>query len=357
MRVKPRAVLVFIVALSACRPDPTLPPDPDEPTPALPCADAPTLSITRLDAPSLLVPAPWFFACTACPLGAAELSFSQGEVEVERDLAWAEGGSCIVATPSGPPPALPALEGHLEVWDGSGSGEHDFSFPLGVGRGPDPEGGGTYRLGVLPPSLPLAVEALGDVDGGLDNSLIPFAAAAPDFANWRDLLIDVSPPDLLGERRILLAAAGEDGAQDPCRATVQWSDPASTDQRALAAPLRSGDRTPGATVYARGTLHGTFSADGTSLDDVALIALVDLSLVEASSGVAPDLLCAALADRFGQPLCVPCEEPTVGLSGVPSCLMTVWEWASAPRLDSSLIPVASDALPPECSGDDDSASP
>jgi hypothetical protein len=357
MRADPGAALLLLSLCLGCRPDPTQPPDPDEPTPALPCADAPVLSLVELGAPSALPWPAWTYACSACPLSATGIQFHHGDVEISTFSTWADGGTCVAASPAAPPPAVPMISYVLRVADERGSGEVESAFPLRGGRGPDPAEVGTYRLAPALPALPRGVRALGAGDLALDRSLVPFAAAAPDFSSFEDLLVDIGAPGTDGRRPILLGSARPDGAQDLCRPTQAWSAGATTDQRALTASLSPGDSTPGATLFAGGVLHATLLDDGSALADVTLLAQVDLNLVEGMFGTAPDALCADLAARFGRSLCGPCTPPDEGLSGVPSCLVTAWEWLSAPRLPDRLIPIYADAHPSECLGDDDSAQP
>ena len=337
-----------LVLVIACRPDPPLPPDPEEPTPQTTCDDHPALSLTSIAADSLVDEPAWLQICAQCPV--AEVTFAVGDgagAALDVEALWAPGRRCAVAVPTSPLPARPSVPVTVTVRDQDRVGSFDFDHAVSAARGPDPLDLGTATW-VLP------------VDA--DTSRLVFGVELLDDPPTA-LAVHLGPADTAGDRVLTLGEARDGGArQDLCVPTGSWDMPATTSLRQLAAPLSQDDLLPGGLLARRGALQGRLSESGDALEDVVLLALADLAASEPVLEAAPSEVCAAWTDADGSSPCVPCGPPSDGVAGLPACVPFVLEWSRAERADWALIRVDRDDIPIGCrflngGDDDDSAGP
>jgi len=337
------ALLVASAALVlGCRPDPPLPPDPDEPTPASSCDDHPALSLTRVEADSIGDDPSWFQVCAQCPV--AEVTWTVGDGAggvLPVESIWTPGRQCAVAAPVTPSAAVPSLPVSVTVRDGEREGTFAFDHELSGDRGQDP-----VDLGSATWVLPIDA-ATTRVRGGLD------LIEDPPFA----LALHLSAADAQGDRVLTLGGARDDGArQDLCVPTTELAVPASLLLRQVAAPISAEDTLPGGLLARRGALQARLSETGDALQDVVLVALADLAASESILGAPPAEVCAAWTDADGTSPCVPCGSPSEGIAGLPACVPFVLEWSLGERADWSLQPVDPEHIPIGCRfipGDDD----
>jgi hypothetical protein len=344
------AALAAAGCISACKPDEPQPPDPDTPTPAVGCdAEGAPLSLTRTTADSSLESPPWLHACTLCPASGiglwvwddADPEDAKPGSPVPLAAAWSGGLDCAVGMPSAPLPALPSVPASISIAAGERQGTWDFDLLVAGGRGPAPIdlGSATYLL-----------------DGDPAFRRLPSLLPPADDATFPSLLVQLGPDNGSGSHSVTLGATlpGSD-EQDPCVPTVTLSSVAQEDQRQVAAPLAPPDSLPVPVPQGGplrdGALQAFLSSDGDALHYVVLLSSVDLTLATDPQGRSPEQVCADLAaasSEPGRPVCVPCGDPRDGATGLPSCVPSVWEWASAPRLASPLVPVIPESLPAEC---------
>ncbi len=343
MHGKPRAAgpptlasVVWLIALLAggCRPDPSLPPDPEDPTPALGCDQIP-LTLTRVEADSELDRPSWLQVCSACPIAEGTIAVEDGAgATVRTEVVWSPGRECIVALPFEPLPARPAVPVRASVVDPEGrTGAYDFDLPLPTGRGADP-----VDLGTATWHLPLPSEAWRLLDG---------ADVLPDAP--RGLLLSLGVADGDAARVVSVGVArGDSQLQDTCQATTSFSTPATLLSRQVATPLVFGDELPGGIVLERGALQARLTDDGSALLDVTLLALVSLPDSEGAIGMTPAEYCAARTGELGVDPCVPCGPPSDGLAGLPACVPLLIEGARAERVDRPLLALDPLSIRPDC---------
>jgi len=324
--------LAATVALTGCRGDPPLPPDPEMPTPPTACDEVP-LTLARIEADSTLDKPGWVQVCTACPVAEADVSIGDGAgAPLPTQTMWSPLRECIVGLPTDPLPARPSAPVSVDLVSADGRvAEYDFDLPLPAGRGQNP-----VEFGPSTWHLPLPDDAF-RLLGGLD--VLP----APP----RGVLIALGPADAQNQRTVTIAPVQGDGpAQDRCTVTSSWEIPASLLSRQVATAVSTGDVLPGRVVAERGAFQARLTESGDALLDVTLMALVSLPLSESAYGMPPDAACAFLADDLGFDPCVPCGSPTDGLAGLPACIPLLIEGARAERVDSPLLSI--DSVPPDC---------
>lgn len=326
-----------------CRPDPPLPPDPEEPTPTTACADHPGLSLTRVTADTALAEPPWMQLCSQCPVAEIDLELGDGAGgALPLESAWTAGRECVVSMPTSPLPARPSVPGVVTLRDADNVGTFGFDLPIAPERGPDP-----VDLGTSTWVLPLQ----DDTDRILGGTRL---MEDPPEA----LAVHLSAADGEGRRVLTLGAARDGGTrQDLCEPTGSWELPASVLLRQVAAPIRPDDLLPGGLLARRGAFQARLTEAADALEDVTLLALADLAASEPLLGTPPSESCAAWTDRLGFDPCVPCGPPSDGVAGLPACAPVVLEWIRAERADWSLVPVDADQIPIGCrfpsGGDDD----
>ncbi len=326
-----------------CRPDPPLPPDPEEPTPASSCDDHPALSLTRVAADSLVAEPTWLQVCSQCPV--AEITFQLGDGaggSLELESFWTPARECAVSLATSPLPARPSVPGVVTLRDAENSGTFDFELPISPDRSSDP-----LDLGTATWVLPLD-EDTSRIVGGAGLFEEPLEALA----------VHLAPADAEGRRVLTLGAAEDDGgAQDVCVPTASLEVSASTLLRQFAAPISQDDLLLGQVLARRGVLQARLTETGDALEDVALLALADLAASELLLGLSPSEACDAWAADLGVDPCVPCGPPSDGVAGLPACIPLVLEWARAERAAWPLVPVAPEDIPLDCrlpsGGDDD----
>ncbi len=327
----------------ACRPDPPLPPDPNEPTPATSCDDHPVLSLTRVSADSLVAEPPWLQVCSQCPVAEITLELGDGAGgALELESFWTPVRECAVSMATSPLPARPSVPATVTLRDAEDSGTFEFELPISTDRGPDP-----LDLGTATWVLPLD-EDTSRIVGGAGLFEEPLEALAMHLA----------AADAEGRRVLTLGAAEADGAaQDVCVPTASLEVPASTLLRQVAAPISQDDLLLGQVLARRGVLQARLTETGDALEDVALLALADLAASEPLLGVSPSEACSAWAADLAVDPCVPCGPPSDGVAGLPACIPLVLEWARAERATWPLLPVAPEDIPLDCrlpsGGDDD----
>ena len=166
----------------------------------------------------------------------------------------------------------------------------------------------------------------------------------------QDLLLRLGKTTPQGTRPLAFGLAqSETDLQDLCAATAAWSEPAqlgAAGQFAAAAGPEENYPTSFGRSLARGAVQGRLSSDGAYLLQLSLLAVIDLSQEEAKTGVPPTEACAQWATSLGYDPCGPCGPPADGVVGTPTCITTLWEWALAPRTETSLIPI--DSPGPDC---------
>lgn len=332
-------VLALPLALAACRQDPPQPPDPDEPPVEVDCtAEGAPLSLTRTEADSLLDVPAWFQACALCPPTAIEVFASHAGEDVPLEVAWAEDRLCAVAVASEPLPDGDVLTVDVRLVDEERSGDVSLEIPLPADRGSNPVdlGSATWRL-------PLADQDLRLPGLHVDAFLLT--------GERRDLLLHLGQPDADGRRRVTLGVTLDGQTeQDPCWPTGSWLEPARLQQRQIAGLLSVGDDLPtfvGGPLR-RGAWQASLSADGSALSDGAILALLDVNQLEEQTGLPPDEICADWAEQSPGTPCQPCDDPTLGNAGLPTCIPLLWEFATADRQDTPLFVVDPEALPEEC---------
>lgn len=342
-RTRFAATVVLLGGALACRPEPPLPPDPEEPVPEVTCDDegAP-LGLARTAADSGQGLPTWLQVCTLCPSTALELVLSGPDGEAPLTVGWGAERTCAFGLAHGPVPEVSALDVDVVLTVGEQSGSFSYDLPLAAGRGPDPAdlGTATWRLSWDSDDLRLPV--------GLD-----LEAVAPD--GLRDMLLHLGEPDALGARAVTVGVTEPGGGvQDLCAPTQRWLGAAKLDRLQLGAELLAGDMlpTPLGGPVERGALQARMSTSGSALQSGAIAALVDLSALEEQTGVPPTQACddlAAASDSGASP-CVPCDDPADSTGGLPFCVGIVWEFSLAPAANEALVEVDPAALPPECDG-------
>lgn len=332
----------------SCRPEPPLPPDPDEPTPASSCDDHPALSLTTIAADSLVEEPAWMQVCTQCPV--AEVVFDVGDGAggvLDTEVVWGPDRTCTYAAPTAPIPARPSVPVSVSVRSEERVGTFEFDHPIPSDRSQDPVDLGTATW-VLP------------VDD--DTSRLLHGLELLDDPPTA-LALHLSSADANGDRVLTLGEARDDGArQDLCVGTTSWSVPASLLLRQVAAPLSQDDGLFGGLSARRGVLQGRLTEDADAIEDLVLLALVDLAASEPVLEAPPAAVCDAWSADLPTSPCVPCGPPSDGIAGLPACVPFVLEWSRAERANWTLTPVDPDNIPLGCrfpSGgdDDDSADP
>ncbi len=335
-------VATALLAL-ACRPDPPLPPDPEEPTPESTCADHPALSLTRITADSSIIEPPWVQVCAQCPVAEIDVGLGDGAGgSLDVESLWTPDRACVVSMPTSPLPARPSVPAVVTVRDSDNTGTFEFDLPISGDRGPDP-----VDLGTATYVLPLD-EDTSRILGG------PALFESPPEA----LALHLGAADAEGRRVLTLGAARDGGArQDLCVPTASWTAPASLLQRQVAAPIGQDDLLPFGLLARRGALQGRLTPGGDALEDVTLLSLADVGASEVLLGAPPAEACATWADRVGFDPCVPCGPPSDGVAGLPGCVPFVFEWVRAERAEWALASVDPDDIPLGCrfpsGGDDD----
>lgn len=316
-----------------CRPEPSQPPDPDEPTPALACDEIP-VTLARVEPDSSLDTPSWVEVCTSCPVAEATVVVEDGTGRgLHVEAAWTPLRECVVGLPTEPLPARPSTPASVQLVDPLGRvAVWDFDMPLAEGRGADPVDldGATWLL-------PLPDDAYRLLGG---PELLPGAPGA--------LLLSLGIADAEARRPLTLASARGDGLQDTCEATATLSTPATLLSRQVALPLVSGDELPGGLVAERGALQARLTEDGSALLDVTLLAVVSLPLSEGVLGLPPDEACAAWEASFGFDPCIPCGPPSEGVAGLPACFPLLIEGARAERVPDSLLAIDAESIAPDC---------
>jgi hypothetical protein len=318
-----------------CPTDDPVPPDPNELVPPVSCDDdgAP-ISLTRIDADSRLGSPGWLQVCTLCPSTAIELTAG-----VPLLAAWTGGFGCAVAFPMEAPPPGDELTVDVVVRSAQRTGAVSIDVPLPGGRGENPE-----TLGTATWLIDLGNPEAQRIPVG------PFDVVAP-AEPLPGLLLHLGDPDEDGGRTVTLGIT-EPGevTQDLCATTVQWSLPATLDQRHLTALLAPGDRLPrplGGPVLA-GVLQARISSSGSALTSGSILTQLDLAAWEGEVGLPPNELCDLLAELRGSEVCVPCTDPADGTAGLPTCITNVQEFDLAPSSTQPLLPVIAGELPPDC---------
>lgn len=336
LRAAPRSALALLLAASAaaCRPDPPLPPDPDEPTPAATCAEAP-LTLSRTEADSALEAPPWLQVCTACPAESIGFELEDGSgSSLPLASGWTPNRDCAVALADEPLPARPDIPARVEVSDDAGrEGALDFDLPLADGRGPDP-----VDLGVATWVVPLDAGTL-----RLPGSTVLLGDPPPA------VLVSLGPADSEARREVTFAPTRGDGVtQDLCVPTATLAEPARLLSRQVATPLVGDDPLPGGLLAERGALQARLTEDADALEDLVLLAVVDLVASEAATGLSPQEACSTWNDALGFDPCIPCGPPSEGLSGLPACATVVIETARAEAAPAPIVPLTPETIPPNC---------
>jgi hypothetical protein len=259
-------------------------------------------------------------------------------VDVPLTVAWAGDLGCAVAVATEPLPDGETITVDVRLTDGEISGDISLDIPLPGGRGSNPVGLGraTWKLALADSDLRLP---------GMNPDWFLLADAR------RDVLLQLDEPDSDGLRRVTVGVTQqEQDEQDLCWPTSSWLEPARLQRRQLAGVLSTGDVLPtwtGGPVRS-GAWQATMSEDGSTLNDGAILALLDVNQLEAEAGLPPDEICAEW-ELFspGSP-CQPCDDPALGNAGLRTCIPLVWEFASAARATLPLMQVDPDALPEEC---------
>ncbi len=339
MRLLLLLALALPLILAACRQDPPQPPDPDDPPVEVDCTaeDAP-LSLTRTEADSLLDAPAWFQVCALCPPTAIEVTASHTGDDVPLEVAWAGDQLCAVAVATEPLPDGEVLTVDVRLVDEERTGDVSLEVPLPEDRGSNPVdlGTATWRLALVDEDLRLP---------GLN------ADAFLLTGERRDVLLHLGEPDAEGQRRVTIGVTLDgEVEQDPCWPTSSWLEPARIQQRQTAGVLSVGDELPtfvGGPIR-RGAWQATLSADGATLSDGAILALLDVNQLEEQTGEPPDAICADWELQSPEAPCQPCDDPALGNAGLPTCIPLVWEFEVAERADTPLVEVDPEALPEEC---------
>ncbi len=353
----------------ACAVEPTQPPDPETPIAPVACDEQAPLTLLRLDADSAQDQPAWLQVCTLCPVNSLVFRAQTEEGEpMSLETGWAESETCALALPSEPLPATGALNVAVDVVAGSRSGTWSFShrLPEAIGSTPEELGTGTYRLASDEANLRIPArnkvpdpgagagdddDSTGDDDsvGDDDDSANGEEPPRPVLLD-QDLLLRLGKTTPQGTRPLAFGLAqSETDLQDLCAATAAWSEPAqlgAAGQFAAAAGPEENYPTSFGRSLARGAVQGRLSSDGAYLLQLSLLAVIDLSQEEAKTGVPPTEACAQWATSLGYDPCGPCGPPADGVVGTPTCITTLWEWALAPRTETSLIPI--DSPGPDC---------
>jgi hypothetical protein len=315
-----KTLFAVAVALFGCNAEEPQPPDPDTPLPPVVCDDTAPLTLLRTAPDSALGRPPWLELCNVCPA-----TFDLQVDDVELLTARADGGACALAMPTLPWPARDTYAVASTITTATRSATFDFDA-VGTGaRGDDPAdlGSATYRL-------PVDADALRVPDAGLEPTggdlLVRFEATADHGLAVR-----------FGRTR------SDSNQQDLCAPTTTLSTSARLDRRQIAAPLVEGDVVPlpFAGPASRGAVQATLSSTGSALSAMALLLEVDARQL----GDDPDAVCADYEALGAGPLCGPCGD-AAGPSESDTCIAFLWEWSTAVRVPSALVPV--DVPAPDC---------
>jgi len=325
--------------LCACRPEPFPLPDPDEVLPPTSCDGDLVLGLSRTSAQSSLYLPPWIQVCTLCPADSVALTLVDEDATlIETQSYWAEAGHCAVAMATDARPSQSELSVRVQLRSGERFASWSFAAPATP----------------APTSTPLNL-ASGTylAEGGLGSLRLPAQGAEVDPALLEmavpDLLISILPPDKYGERALHIGQA-EDGVQDLCVPTSGLSEAGVATSGEVWGSLAAGAALPSpfAAPVARGTLRARLSEDGSSLENVVVIATIDLRSDEALSGLSPEESCLGWEEQLGSDPCVPCGDPAAGSEEPAACITTVLEWASVPRIQVPLEAISSESMSPDC---------
>jgi len=335
------ALLLLVVAggLFACRPPPFPEPDPDEELLPVSCDDDVLLGLTRTIANSALAHPPWIQVCTLCPVDSLSLTLVDGDANVlATQNAWADGGHCAIAMPREPLPQESELSVLVQLSSNERSATWSFAAePQAAPTTPPLElGSGTYLAenGLSSLRLPTVSDEM--------EPQLPALVAA-------DLLLSISQPNKDGSRSIRIGR-GEEGIQDLCALTSELSDAGLSEAGEVWGSLDQGSDfpTPFGGLLRRGSLRAQLSEDGSTLQELAVLAVIDLAMMEPLTGLNPDQACLQWREQLGSDPCVPCADPSEGNEGPAHCITTLSEWTSAPQVQARLQPVSSESLSSDC---------
>jgi hypothetical protein len=303
------------------------------------CDDDLVLGITRTSPQSSLEQPPWIQVCTLCPVDSIVLTLvDEAATLIATQSYWADSGHCAVAMAREARPAQSELSVRVQLR----SGERFASWSFAAAASPAPSsppldlGSGTYLA-----------------QGGLGSLRLPSLGAEVDPALLEiavpDLLISILPPTKDGGRAVHIGQA-EDGIQDLCVPTARLDAAGVAESGEVWGTLAAGARLPSpfAGPVARGTVHAQLSDDGSYLEDVVVLATIDLLSAEPLTGLTPEESCLGWEEQLGSDPCVPCGDPADGAEEPAACIATVLEWASAPRIQVPLEAISPEAVSPDC---------